>query len=107
MPTAFIADYIAYYQTLGFEHFYTYMLDPGPRTLRALRRVANADASVQPVRFALHQGLKGHRSNTQWKPTRSFQVEPSRWNLPGIEPLDQHIEFEMADGSQAGDMRLW
>lgn len=104
---AFIADYIAYYQALGFEHFYTYALDPGPETLEALRRVAAADSRVQPIRYALHQGLKYSATYSQ-DPKRDLRVDPSDWRLPGVELLDGDTEMEMGGLSKGvWDMRMW
>lgn len=104
---AFIADYISYYQALGFEHFYAYMLDPGPQSLEAMRRVANADATVQPIRFALHQGLK-YSATYKQEPSRNLRVDPSEWKLPGVGLLDGDTEFEMGGlGNGQNDIRLW
>lgn len=106
-PPAFIADYIAYYTSLGFSHFYSYLLDPGPQTLEVLRQVSKADPAVQPIRWALHQGLKYSATYAQ-RPTRNLQVDPSLWRISGVEDLHGDVEFEMGGvGEGEHDIRMW
>lgn len=105
--TAFIADFVAYYKVLGFSKIYAYILDPGPETLKVIRRVSDADATLQPIRWAVHQSFK-HSTTDQHKPFRNFLVDPDLWNVPAIATLDDDDEFEMGGVvSHERDFRMW
>ncbi|SGY41213.1 BQ5605_C003g02484 [Microbotryum silenes-dioicae] len=103
-----MAHHMAHYQALGFSKYYIYLLDPGPKTLETLRGLVDRNPDgIELVRWGLPQGWKksnivGHHAS------RKFQVEPSLWNLPGVNELTPEVEFEMGDYSSGEqDVRLW
>lgn len=103
----YLRDFVAHYRALGFTRFWTYLLDPGPKTLEVMRELA-LDEEITPVRWALPKGWLYSAQVEDYRPQRGFAVHPSRWNVPGIEPLPKEVEDTLGV-SQNGefDVRVW
>ncbi|KAK4046177.1 hypothetical protein OIV83_006286 [Microbotryomycetes sp. JL201] len=102
-----IRDFLSYYRGLGFDRFYAYILDPGPETIRVLRDVAREDPSFTPIRWALPKTWMKSGSFLQ-APSREFRVDPSQWNIKGIEQLPPQVEFDIGvTTDNERDVRIW
>lgn len=103
----FLADYFAHYRALGFSQFYPYLLDPGPETLKVLKELMRTEEGIVPVRWGTPKGWL-YSTTVAHDTERTFAVPPSQWDLPGMTPLPEHIEFEMGvPKGGARDVRLW
>ncbi|KAK4048807.1 hypothetical protein OIV83_004573 [Microbotryomycetes sp. JL201] len=102
-----LADFVAYYRTLGFSQIYAYLLDPGRNALDQVARLGkqSSNSGVTPIRFGLHKNLK-----TSFEAGSStYAVPPSDWNIDGIDVLDGDDEFELAGmaNGNAQSVRTW
>ncbi|KDE02145.1 hypothetical protein MVLG_07282, partial [Microbotryum lychnidis-dioicae p1A1 Lamole] len=79
-----VKDHVSYQKSLGFTRIYIYLLDPGPITLSVLRKLASADPDIVLVRWGILKNWAIGSGSLRG----TFAVDPSRWNLPGIEPLE-------------------
>ncbi|SCZ99507.1 BZ3500_MvSof-1268-A1-R1_Chr3-1g06046 [Microbotryum saponariae] len=98
-----IKDHISYQKSLGFTRIYIYLLDPGPITLSVLRKLASADPDIVLVRW----GILKDWFITPEPLRRTFAVDPSQWNLPGIEPLEPAREALLGTARTSQSVALW
>lgn len=88
-----LKDFIAYYQALGFTHFFPYLFNPGPKSLAALRDVALEDG-IEPIRWGIPKGWT-YGGLILHKPLRNFEVDPVRWDIPGVPKLPPKRELTL------------
>jgi hypothetical protein len=102
----YLRDFVAHYRALGFEKFYIYLLDPGPKSLAVIRDLA-LDDEILPVRWTLPKGWL-YSQLQQTIPDKGYEVHPSEWDVPGIDNLELEVEQTLGV-SQNGewDVRVW
>ena len=102
----YLRDFVAHYRALGFEKFYIYLLDPGPKSLAVIRDLA-LDDEILPVRWALPKGWL-YSQLSQGIPDKGYEVHPTEWDVPGIGNLEREVEQALGV-SQNGewDVRVW
>ncbi|KAM0746873.1 hypothetical protein T439DRAFT_110895 [Meredithblackwellia eburnea MCA 4105] len=102
----FLRDFVAYYRALGFTHFFPYLFNPGPETLRVLRDIAR-DENIRLVRFGMPAGWTWSGVHQQ-KPNRNFHVDPTLWSIPGVGSLPPDVELGLG-GTVNGeyDVQIW
>lgn len=103
----YLRDFVAHYRALGFERFYVYLLDPGPKSLAVMRELA-LDDEVEAVRWGLPKGWLYSQMGEGGIPQRGYEVRPAEWAVPGVEDLGEEVEASLGV-SQNGewDVRVW
>jgi len=102
----YLRDFVAHYRALGFQRFYIYLLDPGPKSLDVIRDLA-LDDDVVPVRWGLPKGWL-YSELAKSMPDKGYDVHPTEWDVPGIDNLPLGVEQTLGV-SQNGefDVRVW
>lgn len=97
-----------YYRALGFTRMYTYLLNPGPRTLKVIQAIRDEDdAALVPIRWSMPQAWI-RSSRIRHAPAREFLVDPALWNLTGVETISEDEEnlLGVPNGGD-GDVDIW
>jgi hypothetical protein len=80
-----LRDFVAYYRQLGFDQFYTYLLDPGPETIAILREL-NLHDGFFSIRWTLPK---------EWFWQQGSQrMDPRDWDIEGIPQLSDEEEYK-------------
>ncbi|SGY49733.1 BQ5605_C001g00810 [Microbotryum silenes-dioicae] len=98
-----VKDHVSYQKSLGFTRIYIYLLDPGPITLSVLRKLASADPDIVLVRWGILKNWVIRSDSLRG----TFAVDPSRWNLPGIEPLEPAREALLGMAQSERGVGFW
>ncbi|SCV68215.1 BQ2448_336 [Microbotryum intermedium] len=104
-----LRDHLSYQKSLGFTKIYAYLLDPGPVTLAIVRELASTDPDFVPIRWGIPQewATKARTKNTHMH--HHFAVDPSEWNVRGIDVLDPEREelLGVADNGDHPTVGIW
>ncbi|SCV71169.1 BQ2448_2757 [Microbotryum intermedium] len=102
-----IRDHISYQRSLGFTRIYAYILDPGPITLSIMRELAATDPEFVPIRWGLPLDWSVAPETDVTHMIRDFQVDPSEWDLPGVDALHPAKEALLGVAEKPQSVGVW
>ncbi|SCZ89997.1 BZ3500_MvSof-1268-A1-R1_Chr1-3g01713 [Microbotryum saponariae] len=104
-----LRDHLSYQRSLGFTKVYAYLLDPGPITLAVVRELAATDPDFVPIRWGIPQEWATKARTAHTHMNHDFAVDPSEWNVRGIDVLDPQREelLGVADDGDHPTVGIW
>ncbi|SCV71170.1 BQ2448_2758 [Microbotryum intermedium] len=102
-----LRDHISYQKSLGFTRIYIYLMDPGRITLSVLRELASTNSNIVLIRWGIPRDWSVTAGPGRMPMDRKFDVDPSKWSLPGIEVLDPAREALLGTSWGQESVGVW